>query len=144
VHLELDIAAHIPKSYIAAERTRIEIYRRLVACRTPADVDQLDQDLRDAFGKYPPAVKRLLELAEIRVLAVQWRIKSIVLDGPDIVFSIEDLKLVQDLFADRPGTVRMPDPQTVHWRLPPSYHEPPTLMATLRQLLNPGAMLALA
>ncbi len=136
VHLELNIAAHIPRSYIAAERTRIEIYRRLVACRTPADVEQLDQDLRDAFGKYPPAVRRLLQLAEIRVLAAQWRIKSIVLDGPDIVFSIVDLKLVQDLFTDRPGTVRMPDAHTIHWRLPPSYHEPPTLIATLRKLLS--------
>jgi len=135
VHLELDIPAHIPKSYIPAERTRIEIYRRIVASRTPGDVEQLERDLKDAFGKYPPAVGRMLELAEIRVLAAQWRIKSITLDGPDIVFSIEDLKRVQDLFADSPGTVRMPDPKTLHWRLPPRYLEPLTLLATLRRIL---------
>ncbi len=33
------------------------------------------------------------------------------------------------------GTVRMPDPRTIHWRLPENYFEPKTLLAILRSRL---------
>ena len=106
VHLELDIAAHIPSHYIRAERSRIEVYRRTVACRTTEDLEQLQRDLEDAFGPYPEAVSRLLELAEIRVLARRWKIRSIILREPDVVFTVESVGVVDRLFADAPGTAR--------------------------------------
>jgi len=58
-----------------------------------------------------------------------------VLDEPDVVFAIEDLQQVQPLFADGPGSPRVPDPQTIHWRLPKRYLEPKTLLAALRKQL---------
>ncbi len=53
VHLDLDVAAHIPRHYIVADRRRSEMYRRIVDCRTSADLDQLQRDLLDAFGPFP-------------------------------------------------------------------------------------------
>ncbi len=140
VHLELDIAAHIPRSYISAERTRIDVYRRIAACATATDVEQMETDLRDAFGKYPAAVQRLIELAEIRVLAAAWGIRSIIMHKPDLVFAVPNLKCVDALFSQAPGSVRAPDGQTIHWRLPPNYLESGTLLATLRQLLSRRAV----
>jgi transcription-repair coupling factor (superfamily II helicase) len=139
VHVELDIAAHIPPHYIRAERSRIEIYRRMTACRTVQELDQLQKDLEDAFGPYPDAVRGLLEQAEIRVLARRWRIRSIILREPDVVFSVENVSLVDRLFADAPGTARMPDAHTIHLRMPPAYLEPRTLPAILRRILNRSA-----
>ncbi|MFH0980954.1 MAG: transcription-repair coupling factor [Planctomycetota bacterium] len=136
VHLELNVAAHIPQQYMASTRSRLEIYRRLVACRTTADLRQLEQDLVDAFGPFPPAVGTLLELAEIRVLARAWKIDSIIIREPDIVFTVRDLAHAQGAFANASGSVRMPDPRTVHLRPPsPSYLEPRTILPLLRKLL---------
>ncbi len=136
VHLELDVAASIPRGYINSERQRMEIYRRLVACRTPEGLTQLQDDLLDAFGKYPRQVQTLLDLAEVRVLAGRWRIQSIIKKPPDLIFTVENMGLMNELFEGASGTVRMPDANTLHWRLPPNYLEPPTMLTVLLRLLR--------
>ncbi|MBP7934026.1 MAG: transcription-repair coupling factor [Phycisphaerae bacterium] len=139
VHLELDVPAHIPRSYIDSERQRMEIYRRLVRCRTRAELDQLDKDIKDAFGPYPPTVQTLLDLAEIRILAQPLKIRSINQQPPDLIFTVDELALVEPVFAGSPGSPRMADAHTIHWRLSPAYFEPPTMLAILRRLLKEGA-----
>jgi transcription-repair coupling factor (superfamily II helicase) len=140
VNLELGISASIPRSYIPAERLRMEVYKRLTSCRTPEDIEVLRGDLRDAFGPLPDEVQILLTLAEIRVLAVPWGIRSIVLDPPDVIFAVDELSTVEPLFAAGPGSPRIPDPQTIHWRLPKRLLEPAKLLELLpRQLSNAAA-----
>jgi len=136
VHLDLDVTAHIPPHYISAERARIEIYRRIVACRSVEDLQRLQRDMEDAFGAFPQQVARLLELAELRVLARAFGIGSISLQPPDVVFTIDNVATAEPAFADAPGTVRMPDDKTIHLRLPPSYLETGTLLAVLRKMLS--------
>ncbi|MGD8450195.1 MAG: transcription-repair coupling factor [Phycisphaerae bacterium] len=135
VNLELGVSASIPQSYVRADRQRMEIYRRLTTCRTPEDLTALDEDMRDAFGPLPAEVQTLLALAEVRVLARPWGIRSIVLDPPDLIFSVDDLQQVQPLFATGPGSPRVPDPKTIHWRLGQRLLEMPTLLTILRRQL---------
>jgi len=137
VHLELDLPAHIPKSYIESNRQRMEIYRRLVRCRSQTELDQLAKDLQDAFGPLPETVDTLLQLAELRILAQPYKIRSIKRKPPDLIFAVEELPLVEPLLADSPGSARMADIHTVHLRLTDAYFEPATLLAVLRRLLRP-------
>jgi hypothetical protein len=83
----------------------------------------------------PDDVQTLLSLAEVRVLAQPWGIRSIVLDPPDLVFTVDDLHLAQPLFATGPGSPRVPDHKTVHWRLPKRHLEMPTMLTILRKQL---------
>jgi len=136
VQLDFEVAAHVPPHYIQSERSRIEIYRRIVNCRTTTDLSTLERDLIDAFGSFPKQVQTLLELAEIRVLARRFGIVSISLRKPDIVFVIEQLSRAEPVFIDAPGTVRIPDPQTIHLRLRESYLEPKTFIPILRNMMN--------
>jgi hypothetical protein len=53
-----------------------------------------------------------------------------------VVFTVENVSRVDRLFADAPGSARMPDPRTVHLRMPPAYLEPGTLTAVLRKILG--------
>ncbi|MEP0843245.1 MAG: transcription-repair coupling factor [Phycisphaerae bacterium] len=137
VHLELDVPAQIPRSYIESDRQRMEVYRRLVRCRSRAELAQLEKDLRDAFGAYPPVVQTLLDLAELRILCQPFRIRAINQQQPDLIFTAEDLRLLEPVFAQSPGTARLADAHTVHLRLADAYFEPATLLAVLRKMLQP-------
>ncbi len=113
----------------------MEVYKRLTASRSLEEIEVIESDMRDAFGPPPEAVMTLLSLAEIRTLAAPWGIRSIVLDPPDVVFTVDELSRLEPLLADGPGSPRVPDARTIHWRLPKRYLEVPTLLAVLRKQL---------
>ncbi|MBN1766092.1 MAG: transcription-repair coupling factor [Sedimentisphaerales bacterium] len=136
-HLELNISSNIPRNYIPADRQRMEVYRRLATCQNSQDLDQLEKDLNDLFGRPPRSVKDLLHLAEIRILASQWSIRSIVQQEPDLIFNLHESTQAGPLFTNTPGSVRIPDQHTVHLRLDKRYFESnTTLIATLRKVLK--------
>jgi len=140
VHGELDVEAQIPKGYIPSDRQRMECYRRLAACHAPQDVEELGRDLEDAFGRYPESVETLLSLAEIKVRAMPWNIKTIIKREPDVIFSIEgEIKKIEALFAGAGGSVRIPDSRTLHWRLPENYFHGQTLLRVLTNLFRRAA-----
>ncbi len=139
VHVDLDVAAMIPAGYITSDRARIEMYRRVVSCRVPEDLERLEKDLIDAFGPIPKPMQRLLELAELRVLARRFGITSISLQAPDVIFLVESVAAAEPAFANAPGSVRMPDPKTIHLRPPPAYLEPGTLVPILRRMFQKAA-----
>jgi len=136
VHVDLDVHAHIPRHYITSDRARLEIYRRINGCATEEELERLEADLKDAFGPPPPSVQRLLELAEIRVRARRFSIRSISLQKPDVVFVVDRVADAEPLFVDAPGSVRMPDQRTIHMRPPEAYLEPATLIPVLRRMMN--------
>jgi len=137
VNLELDVEAYIPKSYIASDRQRMECYRRIAACRSAQDVEQLESDLADAFGRFPRTVEVLLLLADIKVRASKWRIKTIIRREPDVIFTFEgEVKKLEPLFSRAQGKISFPDPQTLYWRLPEQYFREDTLITVLRNLFR--------
>jgi transcription-repair coupling factor (superfamily II helicase) len=136
VHLELGVVAHIPQKYIQSPRARIEIYRRLAACRLHAEVEQLEADLTDAFGRPPAPVYQLIRLAEIRALARRWSIESIILREPDVVFAVKKLADAETAFKDAAGSVRLPDANTIYWRPPSAYLDTETLLTVLKKMLS--------
>ena len=136
VNIDLGISVYIPRSYIPADRQRMEVYRRIARCRSVADLSQLRTDLRDVYGKTPSALDMLLDQAEIRILAGALGVERIVLMKPDVIFSVRDWPKCQDAFEGAAGSVRLPDERTVHWRPPSGYLEPSTLLAVLRKQLK--------
>jgi transcription-repair coupling factor (superfamily II helicase) len=135
LNVDLDVAACVPPNYVDSDRSRIDIYRRITVSRTIEELNQLEKDLLDAYGAYPKPVERLLQLAEIRVLARAFGVTSISLRPPDVVFLVDNVQTAEPLFKNAPGTARMPDHKTVHLRLPPNYLETNTLLPVLRRML---------
>jgi len=137
VHLELDVEAYIPRSYVASDRQRMDCYRRFVACRTPEDVAQLELDLKDTFGPYPDTVGTLLTLADIRVRAGLAGISTIIKQEPDVIFKFAGgVRKLDPYFKNATGQVSFPDDQTLHWRLPDQYFHGATLLTVLRNLFR--------
>ncbi|MHC4721303.1 MAG: TRCF domain-containing protein, partial [Planctomycetota bacterium] len=134
--LDLGFSVYIPKSYIPADRQRMDVYRRIAVAKDDKDLKGLAEELADLFGPVPEQVQVLLDMTELKVLASKWQIKSIIVSGPDLVFTLQADAATQHLFERAPGIVRVPDPKTVHLRLEKSYFEPQTLMSILRKLLR--------
>ncbi len=140
--LNIGIASHIPKSYIAGDRQRMAAYRKLAAATTTQDIKNLEAEMKDLFGQVPQEVILLLDTADIRVRAAKYDITGINIIKNDLVFTFankDDKKTLQktaDLFAKVPGKMTIPDPGTVHLKLSPTHFEPQTLLAKLRAILK--------
>ena len=71
------IQARIPAAYLAETRLRIDFYRKLALAGGLPQLRQIEQDLRDRFGKFGPEVKALLLVTAIRIRAEQKNISSV-------------------------------------------------------------------
>ncbi len=143
INVEIGVSGVLPKSYVDSEKQRMDLYRRLSRASSLEMLEALSKDVVDAFGPMPKAVQTMFGLAEIRILAQQWSIVSIITKSPDVVFTIEDMGKLGPLLGKGvgggAGSVRIADEKTVHLRLPASYLESETLINVLRNLLNPNA-----
>ncbi|HCR29829.1 MAG TPA: transcription-repair coupling factor [Opitutae bacterium] len=72
------IQARIPSSYLEETRLRIDFYRRLAMSETPERIRELEAAMKDRFGDFPQELEALLKMAEIRVLAEQKGVLSVV------------------------------------------------------------------
>jgi len=78
VHLDfLALSPGIPFNYISEARQRIEIYRKLAQATEPAAVAELEKEARDRFGPPPPPLERLLQVAQLKILAAERGISMI-------------------------------------------------------------------
>jgi len=136
--MDLGFYVGIPKNYISSDRQRMEAYRRIAKMQNAADMRRFEEELGDLFGPPPESVRTLLDIAELRMYASRWKIKSLIVHGQDLIFTFEGEASSADLFARSPGRVSIPDPRTVYVRLDKNYFEPKTLIGILRKLLKRG------
>jgi transcription-repair coupling factor (superfamily II helicase) len=135
-HVDLGISAFIPKTYIAGDRQRMDVYRRLSRCSSMEMMQELEQDLADAFGEAPRQALILFALTELRLLSTLFGVQSIIRKPPDVVLTVSDASKAQRALTGAPGSLRVIDDKTVYLRLPATFMEPETLLLTLRNLMK--------
>ncbi len=74
---DLPVDAHLPGGYVPDDRQRLDIYKRIAAARTHADVQAIEEEIQDRFGPPPTPVRNLLELIRLRVDAAGVGVESI-------------------------------------------------------------------
>ncbi|HEX4053587.1 MAG TPA: transcription-repair coupling factor [Tepidisphaeraceae bacterium] len=135
-HVDIGVSALVPKQWIAADRQRMDVYRRLTRCTSLEMLNLLEQDLKDAFGEPPRPAVLLLALTELRLLAGIFGIESIIKKEPDVVLTVANAERAQAGLTGSPGRLTVLDEKTVYLRLPPSFLESDTLLMILRNLLK--------
>ena len=135
-HVEIGLSASIPKTYVANDAQRLDIYRRIARCSELETIDQLKKDMEDAYGDPPRQVTLLFALTELRLLAGHFGIESVIRRDPDVVLKVRDAAAVQQGLAGAPGSLRLIDETTVYFRPPPSYLDPEILLMVLRNLMK--------
>ncbi len=87
VKIDLPIDAHLPESYIDSERLRLEIYRKLASARTDVVLQEVVDEVRDRYGEPPAQVANLVAVAKLRLLAREYGLTEISLQGKHLRFS---------------------------------------------------------
>jgi transcription-repair coupling factor (superfamily II helicase) len=59
----------IPEEYISDQEIRLNFYSRIFNAKSPIDVDEIANEMRDQFGDFPLTVNYLFELAKLRIIA---------------------------------------------------------------------------
>ncbi len=135
-HVDIGLSAFIPTEYVAADRQRMDLYRRVTRCTDLANVAELQKDVTDAFGEPPRQVLLLFALTEMRLLAGHFGIDKIVKHPPDVVLTVREAAKAQYGMAGAPGTLRVVDEKTVYYRPPAVFLEPDTMLMMMRNLLK--------
>ena len=76
--IDVPITAFLPNSYVAKEELRLDAYRRLVAVKTHADVQDIKAEWEDRFGELPDPAKSLLMVGALRAECHRIKIREIV------------------------------------------------------------------
>ena len=79
--VELPITAHIPTTYIQAERLRLDLYRRIADTKNWEELQAIAAEMIDRFGALPTEVTTLLEVAQLRNSAKDYELEEVVLQG---------------------------------------------------------------
>jgi len=75
-------SAEIPAAYIPESRIRVDLYRRLGLASTRDEMDALEAEILDRFGKAPDPVRILLAVTRLRIEAEYRGIASVSSEGP--------------------------------------------------------------
>jgi transcription-repair coupling factor (superfamily II helicase) len=71
----------IPETFVADSIERLKIYRRIAACREREEIDEIEAELKDRFGKLPVQVESLLTASRVRLGAFKLAIKTVEYDA---------------------------------------------------------------
>ncbi len=79
--------AFIPYEYMEDENLRLRLYQRISALATKQEITLIKREIKDRFGKLPQEVQRLLLIAELRIVAADNRIKSVIVRKQKVMLS---------------------------------------------------------
>ena len=75
--INVRIPAFIPDNYIQDIRTRLSYYKTLSQISAIEDIDRIEDELRDLFGKIPPQTLNLLGLMLLRLVCKSLHIRDL-------------------------------------------------------------------
>ena len=74
--IDLKWNMYIPKDYISGDE-RLIIYRRLIDIKKIEQIEEIQEELRDRFGKIPNETLNLLKFLELKLLAKKFKVVEI-------------------------------------------------------------------
>src|SRR5690606_9654494 len=66
--VEMDLAAQLPKRYIADDVERLNLYRKIAGAEDVSELDKVQDELVDRFGALPDDAVNLLLATTVRIL----------------------------------------------------------------------------
>ncbi|RKY63661.1 MAG: hypothetical protein DRQ08_09180, partial [Candidatus Latescibacterota bacterium] len=89
VELSLGLDAFLPEDYVPDEAQRLSIYRKLSEAG-PGEVEEIEEELRDRFGRLPEEAKALIEATRLREMAKRAGARSLGLEDGTLVLEFPE------------------------------------------------------
>lgn len=86
VVMELGIDAYLPQEYVKDATERFDYYKRLYNVETAAEINDIENELLDRFGLFPPEVNNLLYVIALRLKASALHFATVSWDQKDCSF----------------------------------------------------------
>ncbi len=106
---DLNVTANVDPEYVSRGEERMDLYRRMAAIRTPADADDLLDEIVDRYGEPPRGVLNLIDIALLRAQARRCGIKDIRQKAGDVLLTMTNLNFeaVSAICADQDYKARL-------------------------------------
>ncbi|MCW9026749.1 MAG: helicase-related protein [Thiovulaceae bacterium] len=90
VDIKLTISAYLSDDIISEDRLRLDIYRRLSGCEESVEVYEIQEEVIDRFGELDAPTRQFFELMDMKLLALDKKIKNISNYGQNITFTYKN------------------------------------------------------
>ena len=75
--IDMRVSAFFPEEYIPDAHQRLDVYKRLMSAGDFAAILDVEDEIRDRYGKLPEAAEALVALAELKLMAATLRVQQI-------------------------------------------------------------------
>ncbi|MCI0472851.1 MAG: transcription-repair coupling factor [Ignavibacteria bacterium] len=82
--IENDFNALIPEEYVENDTERLNIYKRLYEVPDKSGLNQIEDELKDRFGKFPDEAANLIRVIEIKLRATEIGLEKINVSGREL------------------------------------------------------------
>ncbi len=137
VDIDLPGGAYIPRTYVSDMRLKIDLYRRLARVTSESELEDFAAELGDRFGPPPDMVARLMLLAELRIAAHRWKIRSIHMEDEYLVFDYASSGEIRRLATTTGGKLRIVDDRSAYLPLESRLSPPDAILGRVKSLLQP-------
>lgn len=94
--IDMRVSAHFPSDYIPDMKQRLEMYKRLMSSKDFAQILDVEEEIRDRYGKLPPETENIVSLAELKLIATQLRVQQIQASNGNVTLLFDDNSLVSE------------------------------------------------
>jgi transcription-repair coupling factor (superfamily II helicase) len=138
VDIDLPGEAYLPPDYVDDMRLKIDLYRRLARV---ASIDQLNEfraELADRFGPPPEPVRRMIELAELKIDAAVWQIGAVFIEDRYLVLRYSHRGRAEQLSKLCGGKLRVVDDHSAYLTLSKQLADPDSIIRLAKSVLRQG------
>lgn len=89
-HIHVDTDCYFPTSYIPDDKTRLELYKQMLAFTKTDDFDDFRKELKDRFGPLPEKAETTILFYKLKMLVERAKIKRIMINKKSIVLELDN------------------------------------------------------
>ncbi|MBI3354653.1 MAG: transcription-repair coupling factor, partial [Nitrospirae bacterium] len=104
--INLPVSAFIPEEYISNSLQRLSMYKRLAAARNASELGSIKAEIIDRFGEPPEPVNNLLDIIELKAIAIANNITGIEAKGNGFEISFLKGKAINRDIGEEKGEGR--------------------------------------